>query len=195
MWLVILVGVLIVVLLAGWVFANPRNSSSSGQRHSPSHGKAAPSDQPLIQIRDMLLKSPASEFGIQPVSTGEWGCLVETGLLNAAWTLVCLADGTTSLYFSNGGGIIGAGGNPQVAENTKEFIKFAASFRSKLVPAKRLSLPEMGCVRIYLLTTQGVFSVEASEEYFGNNRHPVSPVFHGAHQVISMIRLLSENNK
>jgi hypothetical protein len=38
------------------------------------------------------------------------GVLMETGYDSATVTLFALSDGTTSLYFSNGGGVIGGQG-------------------------------------------------------------------------------------
>ena len=50
----------------------------------------------------------AEEFGGTPEMPVVWGVVMETGYPEAVVTLVSLGDRTTSLYFSNGGGIIQA---------------------------------------------------------------------------------------
>ena len=43
-----------------------------------------------------------------PLRPDVWGVLMELGLEQGVATMVAFADGTVSLYFSGGGGIIGA---------------------------------------------------------------------------------------
>lgn len=57
-------------------------------------------------LRDQILRLPA-ERAAASVS-GTIGALMESGYPKAVATLVTLFDGTTSLCFSTGGGIIGA---------------------------------------------------------------------------------------
>ncbi len=47
---------------------------------------------------------------------------METGYREAVATLVGVVDGTSSLYFSNGGGFIGAGSHAAVAEANRTFV-------------------------------------------------------------------------
>jgi len=62
------------------------------------------------EMRDRVLAlDPASIGLIQSGPNQVWGALMETGHPEAVSTLVVLGDGTVSLYFSNGGGIIGLG--------------------------------------------------------------------------------------
>ena len=49
-----------------------------------------------------------------PDSASTWGAVMETGYPNGVASLVCLRDGTTSLYTSTGGGIIGGGAHDPV---------------------------------------------------------------------------------
>src|SRR5512140_657648 len=84
-------------------------------------GLAAPSDAPersapsgvelFHDLRMNALTRGPAEFGISRDRYPEdvWGILVEIGLEEGSLSLVVLADGSTSLYFSSGGGVIGAG--------------------------------------------------------------------------------------
>jgi len=60
-----------------------------------------------------------------------WGVLMETGYSPAVVTLVALADGTTSLCFGSGGGVIGAEKYGAVREATAAFIAAAEHHRQQ----------------------------------------------------------------
>lgn len=89
--------------------------------------------------------------------------LMETGYPEAVATLVCVADGSVSLYFSSGGGTIGVGENVPVARASKGFLSDAARATSNLSPSQKHPLPQPGHVRFSLVTPSGVHSSEASE--------------------------------
>lgn len=80
--------------------------------------------QVSIGLRSQVFATRPEEVGIAPgpLLPHVWGAVMEFQRPGAAVTLVSLADGTTSLYFSNGGGIIGAGGHPPVAKATRDFL-------------------------------------------------------------------------
>jgi hypothetical protein len=61
-------------------------------------------------LRNMVLRTKPDSVGVKLKDAKEvWGVVMETGYPEAVASLVALADGTVSLYFSNGGGIIGLG--------------------------------------------------------------------------------------
>jgi hypothetical protein len=119
---------------------------------------------------------------------GPAAVLMETGFPGAAVSLAAIADGTTSLYFSNGGGVIGAGAHEPVRAAASRFLAAAAGAADGLRPAGAFPLPEPGRVRFYLVAADGIRAAEAAEEELGSHRHPLSPLFHLGHAVISAIR-------
>lgn len=126
-----------------------------------------------------------------------WGLLVDLGRPDGVATLLGLADGTTSLYVSAGGGIIGGGGHPRVAARTLELLRVTQRLLPELpaatgAEAPGVALPAAGRVTLHALTYGGVHSVEADENDLGHGRHPLSPVFHAAHDVITELRLIDE---
>src|SRR5687767_13665146 len=54
--------------------------------------------------------------------------LMETGYPEAVATLVGVIDGSTSLYLSNGGGMIGAGGHAEVVAATERWLETSVDF-------------------------------------------------------------------
>ena len=84
-------------------------------------------------LRSMALNLKAEDLGLSPKNYPNevWGILMETGFKNDSYTLLVLADGTTSLYFSNGGGIIGAGTHETVKKASLNLLIEANHFQSK----------------------------------------------------------------
>jgi hypothetical protein len=102
------------------------------------------------------------------------------------------ADGTTSLYLSTGGGIIGGGFHQVVATATRSFLAELEDHLPMLWLDPDAALPATGQVIIRALTYTGRLSAEASEEDLGCGRHKLSRVFHAAHRVITELRLIDE---
>jgi hypothetical protein len=113
---------------------------------------------------------------------------METGYPQAVATLVVFGDGTTSLYFSNGGGVIGAGEHDVVRAAGETLLSSAEAHLDDFAVAVGTPLPEVGRVRFYVRTFNATLSAEANEEDLGEGRHQLSPVFHAGHSVISAVR-------
>jgi hypothetical protein len=158
---------------------------------------AAPSDYMVAEtysgLRSMVLNTKSINAG--PEAEGElsvYGMLMETGHEKAVVTLVAMADDTVSLYFSNGGGIIGLGPHEGPRTVARELLKMAPQFVKVLEPAKGTPLPVKGNTRFYILTNKGIFTTEAKEEDFGYSRHALAPLFHKAHELIYNIQLVEQ---
>ncbi len=121
-----------------------------------------------------------------------WGFVAEFGYQKAAFTLVCLAEGTTSLYFSNGGGIIGGGLHPAVAESSRSLLMAAEGSRDRMRPVDSYSLPESGTVKMYALTYSGTLCAEADEASLRARTHELWPLYYHCHEVIARLRELDE---
>ncbi len=119
--------------------------------------------------------------------------LMETGYPEACATLIAVADGASSLYFSNGGGIIGAGEYKQVHDSSVALVTKAGNNISNLSLTKEFPLPKKGYTRFYVVTPSGIYTDEALEDDLGNERHALSPVFFQGHELISYIRAADEH--
>jgi hypothetical protein len=119
---------------------------------------------------------------------------METGHGEVTVTLVALGD-TTSLYLSNGGGILG--GNQQEALRTanKAFINQANRSLAYLEPCDVFPIPAAEHTVFYVLTDAGVLTGGAMQNDLGYGRDPLSALFHAGHEVITQLRLISESTK
>jgi hypothetical protein len=134
-----------------------------------------------------------AEAGILP-SAGlphVWGVLAEMGFPNGSVTLVSLADGTTSLYFSGGGGIIGCGGHAAVAAASRVLVEEAERHLGATVPTVSCPLPTAGRLRFYLLTYEGKRTAEAGQEELAAGRHALADLFRRSDDVVTQVRLHS----
>ena len=159
-------------------------------RRGKGESSAAISAGSGYQVVDVYedLRKQALELKHHDTGAGVIAVLMETGYPEAVASLLAVNDGTASLYFSNGGGVIGAGEHEPVRALAIAMVTAAAEYVSKAEPAETYPLPREGRVRFYLVTGEGVFTIEASEDDLGYERHGFSPLFHLGHELIAAIR-------
>jgi len=149
-----------------------------------------------MALRKMVLEFvPESGSPLEsiPVQAVVMDTTLETG---SSYSLSCVADGTVSLYFSTGGGIIGAGGHESVRKEAAAFIEAAAPYAARdAAPSEESPLPKSGVVRFNFVTPGGVRMFEAKEHDLGNNSHAASELFHKAHRVIAAVRFEDEKRQ
>jgi hypothetical protein len=166
------------------------------KKAEPKQAEYKPADI-YVGLRNQALKLTAEQLQFSPTAENPkvLAVLMETGYPEAVATLVSIADGAASLYFSNGGGIIGAGENgaPKVA--SKELVRTAEQFVKDCKLTAEFPLPKKSFTRFFLVTIDGVFTTEVLEDDLGNNRHKLSPLFYKAQDLITIIRLTEDQKR
>ena len=165
-------------------------------RKTPSSSSKTPADlgKHYLQLRDQIIGVTAEQLGplsSQPV----WAVLMETGYPDMVVTLFAGVDGATSLYFSNGGGIIGAGEHENVRPAALGLVREAGQFRATMEKVDAFPLPPPDDTRFYVCTPDGVYSSQAKEDDLANNRDPLSPLFYAGHELISQVRIMDEKRR
>jgi hypothetical protein len=74
-----------------------------------------PPAEVYMGLRQQVLSLTPVQLGAELADAPILALLMETGYPEAVATLVAVVDGTSSLYFSNGGGLLGAGEVPRPA--------------------------------------------------------------------------------
>lgn len=138
------------------------------------------------------LDPAAAGMARTPGSSLVWGGMMEMGYPRATASLVCLRDGTTSMYTSTGGGIIGGGGHAAVVSVNHAFLAALAAHADRLRADERTPLPGVGRVVLRALTYDGPMMFEASDEELRTGRSVLSPVYGAAQDVLTQLRLLDE---
>ena len=153
--------------------------------------------QIYLQLRDRILHLNPSELGLAPSSTAPhvWGVVMETGYQVGSATLVSLADGTTSLYYSTGGGMLGSGEYTPVAEASKAMIIQAENYLQQMSLSNEFPLPEVGQVRFTMLTYSGIYTCEAVEKTLASGGHQFSSLFIRAQATLEQLCLLAEKKR
>lgn len=144
-------------------------------------------------LRQQVLSLTADQLGDEGADAPILALLMETGYPEAVATLVAVADGTTSLYFSNGGGIIGAGTHAPVAEASRRFLERGESFLPRLSAVADPGPPAEGDTQFVAVLPDGLRSDVAAEDDLGEQRHPLSPLFYAGQDVITRIRLVDDS--
>ena len=144
----------------------------------------------MRDLRRQALTVEAAALNLKPTPARPhvWGVLMETGYPEATATLVVFADGTTSMYFSSGGGAIGAGEHAPVRAAAEQLLAIAESQVSRFTPASDTGLPAAGRVKFLVRAFQGTLGAEAGEAELGAGGHRLSDVFFAAHAVITAVR-------
>ncbi|MGB8252771.1 MAG: hypothetical protein WCF08_06120 [Anaerolineaceae bacterium] len=148
-------------------------------------------------LRNKLLSLNPREVDI--AATNEhptvWGVMMETAYPEAGVTLAALVDGTTSLYFSTGGGILGSGNHPTVGIAARKMASIAEMALEFTQPVKEYPSPKTGNIRFYLLTFEGIHSAECPEMNLQSGKHSLSELYAAGQELISQIRMVSEKKK
>ncbi|MET0522114.1 MAG: hypothetical protein ABW156_09085 [Jiangellaceae bacterium] len=121
-----------------------------------------------------------------------WGLLMDTTYARGGYSLVALADGTTSLYTTTGGGMIGGGEHDQVVAATLAALRVVEAHLDQLPPSSDDTLPPVNGVVLRALTYDGQRAVVATEQDLGEGRHPQAEIFHAAHDAITELRLIED---
>jgi hypothetical protein len=165
-----------------------------GSSDPPPSGTDRSGDDAYSVLRRQALFARRAEVGIPapPPEAPVWGVLMETGYSEGTATLIALGDGTTSLYLSTGGGVVGGHAHQDVRRANAEFVETANRFCRHLDPTDSFPLAAEGYTIFYVLTDSGVLTGGGREEDLGLERDTLSPLFHAGHLVIARLRSISE---
>ncbi|MBE3199807.1 hypothetical protein IHE48_02075 [Frankia sp. CH37] len=120
-----------------------------------------------------------------------WGALMEIGAAEGTVTVVSLADGTTSLYASAGGGAVGGGAHSAVVAATRRFLQVTeAHLTSFEADGERAPAPAAGRIVFRALTYGGRRYAEAAEKDLREPGHSLSPLYQAGYAVISRLRFV-----
>jgi hypothetical protein len=153
-------------------------------------------DPVYLGLRHTLFTADPAGLGLAPSERlpQVWAALMEIDLGGAVASVVAVADGTTSLYISNGGGVIGTGAYPAVAGATAAFLDAAQAYLRAgwFAPVAEPPLPGPDRVRFTVLTYAGPHSVDAVTESLPGGGEPLSALFGAGNDVLTQIRLVQE---
>ena len=155
-------------------------------------------ESPLQELRYRLMEIiEPSDLRISPTKElpRVWAIIMDVPLDNTWYSLICIAEGSVSLYFGNGGGIIGAGEHESVWNATKEYLIKAEELLDKMGDYNPIKLDSIEKVTFHVFLHEGKRSdsVNEAELVVGEKytNHYLSELYSLAQDVITEIRLHS----
>lgn len=158
-------------------------------------------DKPAYELAEIYTDMRQQVLELNAEKIGElkdkpvWAVLMETGYPEAAVTLVAVADGAASLYFSNGGGIIGAGEHANVRPASLGLVTMAEGFLPQMKKVEKFPVPKPGMTYFYVVTPKGIFTYTAKEDDLGEERDKLSKLFHQGHELIGQMRIAEQKRQ
>lgn len=151
------------------------------------------SDETFESRRKHALIRRSADLGLRRApGRPVWGVLMETSAPDGVTTIVATDDGALSLLKDSGDSLqltkdewpCGAG---------SRLIGAAGDFLFECSPAWAYPLAESGMTRFYLLTFDGVMTVEAPLAELASGRHPLSDLYYAGYDVLFLARLLKQD--
>ena len=142
--------------------------------------------QILALTPDRLQLTPAEDL------PRVWAALMELSTSDSVASLLASAEGTSSLYFGTGGGIIGAGKHPQVRASARRFLVALDAALDATAPVTEAVLPGPGRICFAVMTYGGLRGADVAEEELKAGGHPLSKSFMAGHELIAYLRAASE---
>lgn len=155
----------------------------------PPAGSGRRPDNPYPRLRDQALSVEAAQAGIVPVEGEAWGIVMDLWVDDATATVVAFADGTASIYLSNGAGFIGGHHHDSIRSAAQAFVDAATAALVVMRPLTETPLPAQGYVTFYARTSSVTLATEAEERRLQSApAGPVAALFAAGHGVIAAYR-------
>lgn len=156
--------------------------------------KATPGSQPPQGVYDGLrtaaLEVTEAVVGAAPLPHPDvLGAVIDVPREGGTASVVAFADGTTSMYTSTGGGIIGAGAHEAVARANQSLLVTLQGLIELFPTDERVDLPPADMVQVTVITPTGRrrASVPAAA-FWGNEPSTVAGLIAAIQDVISALR-------
>lgn len=147
------------------------------------------------ELRSMALSVKAAQLGLDVEPDTVIAAFLEMQM-GAPVTLVAMAEGSVSMYFGNGGGIIGAGQHPEVREAAEVFLSEMQKALPRLAVVEEAPLPVRPRTRFHARTSEGTYSVDCSlEQLMYDKKHPLHQLAMTGNDLITQVRLATTRSQ
>lgn len=157
--------------------------SSPGQMYSLMRHQALTCDREIIATL-----APFPE--ITPDAPA-WGAVMEIGYPGFSGTVAAFSNGQTSLYSSDGMGVMSDLSNEPLRQANAKLIAAANKAIPHLKPSASYPLPDPWKANFYARTDSGNLVTEATGEDFRNEEHPLFSLFAAGNELLTELKRLS----
>jgi hypothetical protein len=138
-----------------------------------------------LGLRNIALTSEIQESD----QNKPYAVLMEFHRPNGVVTLASFSAGDTSLYFSNGGGILGSGTTESVASTSKTFVKDSANYIQYGEKVTEFPHPKKEEVLFYIRTKEGVYLAKDTLENIEKGKSQLTKLYSSGNIVITAVSL------
>jgi hypothetical protein len=191
-WEIVTVAVFVAVLV--YFKRERKQGAKPAASAAPARREPKVEDAPQVKYRKLrlqALETVPEERGLTAEPGKPFGALMEIGMSSVV-TLVCFADGDASLYYASGGGMVGGHGHENVRKSAQWFIALARKALPFMTLTDAYPQPEPDMVRFYVMTPQGVFTVETDRESLSNPASDLSGLYFSGQEVVTQMREAQE---
>lgn len=144
------------------------------------------------RLRYHALTIQREQVGIAtpPSDSPMWAVLMETGHPRVTETLALVSDGTSSVYMSDGDGVIGGHGYENVRKANADFIKLANRYRHYFQATEAFPVPEAGYTFFYARTDAGLLVGGGTQQSLIEGQHVLSALFQAGHEAITQLHII-----
>ena len=144
-----------------------------------------------------MLDGTRANFGLGPGTshTQPFAVVIDRGDLDGTIaTIIAVADGSASVYYSSGSGSIGGGQKHESIRNAAlKTVEAAAAAQPLMHRTSEYPLPARGQVSFYVVTDAGVFAATVAEDDLLGNGSPFSPLGAAAQNIVSEYRQVAQS--
>ncbi len=143
-----------------------------------------------MRLGALTLSREQANLPTPPPDSPVWAVLMETGHPRLTETLVLVCDGTSSVYVSNGQGVIGGHGFENVRKANAEFIRLANRDRHLFQATEAAPIPETGTTIFYARTDAGLLFYGDIQQAFIDSRHPLAELFQAGQEALTQLHII-----
>ena len=124
--------------------------------------KAHNKDNPYLGLRQLALDTKPEDIGVTVDNNEQiYAAVVDLPLTNGITTFVCFFDGTVSLYYQNGGGMLGIGEKYEEVKKAGISFLFSAGQTIQFIkPSQNFNLPTNNIISVYLKAKENTYKAE-----------------------------------
>ena len=133
--------------------------------------------------RELILAVPSRQAEASKSAANRvYGVVMDVGQLDPpsgthwALSLSAFSTGEASFRPTVGGGAIGLGEDPKVAQAAEEIVQIAQGLLPQTNPTQDTSLPEPGLIQFFFLTTDGLHLIRSAVDDFQKADSPFLPL-------------------
>ena len=145
----------------------------------------------------LALRAQIFAYATRPSARSEYiALMMDWPLAKGTTTIMAGADGSASLYLSNGGAFIGGGQKYLTLRNCAlAAIECARDVESLMSPATECPIPPISEISFYLVKRGHMLTVTAKESDLRQNHGPLAKLGNAAMAIMTQYRLITSQPK